>query len=45
MDPKLKSPANGIKPEGFPYHGTSCGIGLGMALTRHGKLVAEPALE
>jgi len=45
MEPKLNKPARGIKAEGFPYHGTSCGIGLGMAFTRHGKLLAVPLLE
>jgi hypothetical protein len=31
--------ARGIKPEGFRYHGTSSGIGLGIAFTWQGKFV------
>jgi hypothetical protein len=39
MEPKQSNPARGIKPLGLPYQGTSSGIGLGIALTRHGNKI------
>ena len=37
MDPKDNRPAKGMMLMGFPWNGTSSGIGRAMALTRHGK--------